>query len=239
MDEYCSYFIKDKCLFGSYPNAQRINELEKIGVKYFIDLTTNADNLQPYILSQNCVYIKYEIPDNFIPINVHIFCSFINRLHNIIMSLENDDKLYIHCKGGHGRAGLVVSCILCYTCKLNVDKSLELTNLYHNKRTVMRDIWRQIGSPQTNRQKNFVRRLFKPIILNSIESYNTYYILTTSDLNLLRLYNDNMHAKRVLKKTLLKPILYNKNNIDIGIKWEEIRKNYILDTNTISIEDTN
>ena len=42
MDEYCSYFIKDKCLFGSYPNAHRVNELENEGVKYFIDLTTEC-----------------------------------------------------------------------------------------------------------------------------------------------------------------------------------------------------
>ena len=35
------------------------------------------------------------------------------------MSLVNNEKIYIHCKGGHGRAGLVVSCILCYTCRLS------------------------------------------------------------------------------------------------------------------------
>ena len=36
---YCSYFIKDKALFGSYPTQQSVEELEQEGVRYFVDLT--------------------------------------------------------------------------------------------------------------------------------------------------------------------------------------------------------
>ena len=38
---YCSYFIKDKCMFGSFPTQESVNELEHEGVRYFIDLTYN------------------------------------------------------------------------------------------------------------------------------------------------------------------------------------------------------
>ena len=40
------------------------------------------------------------------------------------------------------------------------------------------------------------------------------------------LYNNNNNVNRVLKKTLIKPILYTKYNINIGIIWEKI---YILE----------
>ena len=38
---YCSYFIKDKALFGSYPSLERAQELYSNNVKVFVDLTTD------------------------------------------------------------------------------------------------------------------------------------------------------------------------------------------------------
>ena len=39
--DYCSYFIKDKAIFGSFPTQESVYELENEGVKYFVDLTDN------------------------------------------------------------------------------------------------------------------------------------------------------------------------------------------------------
>ena len=44
----CSYFIKDKALFGSYPDKDNVKELRENGVKIFIDVTNNHDNLDAY-----------------------------------------------------------------------------------------------------------------------------------------------------------------------------------------------
>jgi len=41
--DYCSYFIKDKALFGSYPTLERAKELIDNGVSVFIDLTTESE----------------------------------------------------------------------------------------------------------------------------------------------------------------------------------------------------
>ena len=41
--------------------------------------------------------------------------------------------------------------------------ALAHTTMYHSHRKTMREKWRQIGSPQTYQQKNFVHQLCKPV----------------------------------------------------------------------------
>jgi len=81
---------------------------------------------------------------------------------SLVNQLENN-KLYIHCRGGHGRAGLVVACLLCSIYDYPPEKSIELTSKYHSERLVMRDKWRKIGSPQTRLQRSFIFKIFKPL----------------------------------------------------------------------------
>ena len=284
----CSYFIDGKALFGSYPNNKNVyNELVDCGVKYFVDLTTSKEkiNLNVYECEN---YISYEIKDRYIPQNIYNFVIFIHKLSNIITNLKNDEKIYIHCKGGHGRCGITVSCLLCYIFNYTSSKSLELTNTYHNNRKVMNEKWRKIGSPQTEKQKEFVHRLFKPIYLDNIHIKNTYYPLHNmyncaikydniyyknvnvcyyslkdkkkykslqncknfyqfkqiiEDIsennikgneknvlkNILRnKYNSNNDFKEIIKRTLIKPIKYNEDNINIGELLQEIREEEYL-----------
>ena len=278
----CSYFIEGKGLFGSYPNKGSYEELVENGVKYFVDLTTQNEKSKLYTYENNNYY-SYQIKDRYIPENIYMFCKFIYKLGNIITNMKDDEKIYIHCKGGHGRCGVIVSCLLCHIFKYSADKSLELTNKYHNNRKIMNERWRKIGSPQTDRQKEFVKRLFKPIFLDNIYSRNTYYPLhnlsnhhikydnifyknvnvcyySLKDRKFYNRLNNTKHyyefkkvienissnkikgnekliltnilkskftnnndVKEILTKTLLKPIRYTEDNINIGEIWEEIR----------------
>ena len=156
--EFASYFIKDKAWFGTYPTNQQVKELEILGVKYFIDLTCKNENVIKY--STKYSIINYPILDRSIPNNIKKFCQFIVKISNII---NKNINIYIHCRGGHGRSGLVVACLLSYLYDYLPEKSLNLTNLYHNNRIKMRNIWRKLGSPQTREQKTFVYKLFKPL----------------------------------------------------------------------------
>jgi predicted NAD-dependent protein-ADP-ribosyltransferase YbiA (DUF1768 family) len=155
-----SYFIKDIALFGGYPNEEDIIYYESIGVKYIVNLTHENDNLKPYYT--NCIVIKYPILDIKIPKDVVTFSSLILKLDNILHNLQKNEKIYVHCKGGHGRAGILVASLLCYNLKITPEESLQLTNNYHSKRIEMKDKWRNIGSPQTTTQKKFVHKLFNP-----------------------------------------------------------------------------
>jgi len=59
-----------------------------------------------------------------------------------LANFKNHQKLYVHCKGGHGRAGVVVASILCYYYNIEPNRALELTTQYHSQREEMRAKWR-------------------------------------------------------------------------------------------------
>jgi ribA/ribD-fused uncharacterized protein len=159
---HCSYFIHDRALFGSFPTQESVKELEKEGVKYFINLThVYEKKIIPY--ETDCIKIEYPIIDRHTPTNCFKFCTFIIQLSKHILTLKQGEKVYVHCKGGHGRSGVVVACLLCYIFKIKPSDSLKRTTSYHSKRSIMRDKWRTLGSPQTLSQKNFVHRLFEPV----------------------------------------------------------------------------
>jgi len=158
-----SYFIEGKALFGSYPCQESVKELEDMGVCLFINLTTHLETLEPYVLSSPNKMLSFPIPDRKIPEDFVGFSLFIMNIIRNIYSFTPHQKLYVHCKGGHGRAGIVVACILCYYYNITPDKALALTTQYHYQRKEMRAKWRSIGSPQTYRQKNFVMKMFEPL----------------------------------------------------------------------------
>lgn len=158
--ERCSYFIENKALFGSYPNQETVNYLENIGVVCFVDLT-NKDETNITLYNTSKQYISYPILDRKIPVNWKTFAKLIIDCCNIIDNLKIGEKIYIHCKGGHGRSGILVACILCYYNNITVEESLRRTNKYHSERIFMKEKWRKIGSPQGKKQKDFVYKFFK------------------------------------------------------------------------------
>lgn len=162
----CSYFIANKAIFGSYPSQETVNELESIGVKHFVDLTCKfEEKISPYTTTQT--YIHYPIHDRRIPTNWYTFCRLVVKLCMIINSYSEGERMYVHCKGGHGRSGVLVAAILCHMFNLSPEEALERTNTYHNNREIMRDKWRKIGSPQTKMQKSFIHKLFNVLHLHS------------------------------------------------------------------------
>ena len=169
-----SYFYYNKAIFGHYPSQDEIDDLEKMGVIWFVNLTYSDERLiKPYKTTYN--YINFPIKDNDIPLNIVNYTKFLIRLSKIIKSIKGNEKIYIHCKAGHGRCGIVVSCLLYLLLKnINSFQALEMTNNYHNKRINMRERWRRIGSPQTRGQKMFVKNYLYPLYINDNSKYNLY-----------------------------------------------------------------
>jgi ribA/ribD-fused uncharacterized protein len=160
--EKTSFFIKDKALFGSYPTQAEVEELENNGVRYFINLTfDNERKITPY--KTKYTHIQFSIKDRSVPDDWAAFSKFIITLSDILKNLK-DEKLLIHCKGGHGRSGLVVACLMCYTYNISPAEALDWTKISHSKRLVMREKWRKVGAPQTFQQKNFVYKFFQPLL---------------------------------------------------------------------------
>lgn len=167
-----SYFIPDKAMFGSFPSQESVDELEKEGVRFFINLThENEKKITPYYT--NYTYITFPIIDRQVPSNWKEFACFLIKLSDIIFQLKKKELIYIHCKGGHGRSGVVVACLMCYMFSMSPEDALKHTTKSHAMRSVMRDRWRKLGSPQTLHQKNFVYKFFEP--LNFYRAYNNGY----------------------------------------------------------------
>ena len=187
----CSFFIKDKALFGSSPSQESVEELEENGVKYFIDLTTCEEKEQNKVITYTTKYnyVNYPIIDRHIPTDWRSYASFIIKISKIIKSLRNDDKLYINCRAGLGRSGVVVSSILCYLFNLTPDESLQYTTKCLGNRKKLKEKWRKIGSPQTYTQKKFIQKFFYPL-----NFYRTYKHSSTFGFS-----NYSLHPVNVVK----------------------------------------
>jgi len=168
MDDYkifCSYFIENKALFGGFPTQGQADILMNMGVKYFVDLTFPSEVPKKYNINSDCLYINYPIPDRSVPNNVTNFTSLLLGVSDALENLSESKKIYVHCKGGHGRSGILVACLIyLHFQNKSTRECLELTNKAHNERTVMRDKWRKIGSPQTAQQKKYVHKLFSDLV---------------------------------------------------------------------------
>jgi hypothetical protein len=173
-----AFFIKDKAVFGDFPTQDTVNQLESSDFRFFIDLTNELENnIVPYKTSYT--YIKFSIKDRDIPQYDLSFIEFIFKIVNIIIKSKEEEKLYLHCRGGHGRSGIIVSCIICCLFNWSSKKSLYYTNMCHSNRKNMRDKWRKIGSPQTLVQKNFVKNtcsVYKICSKNPLSIQSNFYI---------------------------------------------------------------
>lgn len=169
MDTAC-YFIKDTAIFGSFPTQDSVHELERLGVTHFIDLTTDreqVDKVKPYVTM--CKYIRFPIEDRYIPSDMYAYSILILNLCIVLDALKDDEKMYIHCRAGLGRSGVVVASILSYRFNMCPEMAIEQATKSLEHRKVLKDKWRKIGVPQTFYQKKFLYRFLHP--LNVYKSY--------------------------------------------------------------------
>ncbi len=158
MNKY-SVFLEGQGFFGSYPYEGDIETLQNHGIKYFVDLTCVDEELPEYTVSPECKKIKLEVYDRKVPYDLFAFTVVLLKCNQL---LNRGEKIYIHCKGGHGRSGILVACLLILQKNVSPEEAIEMTTQSHNAREGMKEKWKRIGSPQTISQKNFVGNLFKP-----------------------------------------------------------------------------
>lgn len=161
--ETSAYFVGNQCLFGAYPTQHQIQQLEEWGVDIVVNLTKNDEKkIRPY--RTKAKVIRFPIHDSRVPDDVRGFCALVIHLTR---EIREGKKIYIHCKGGHGRAGLLVAAILCYLYKITPAKAFIRTSEYHATRPVhstkpqKNNFWKTKGSPQTQEQREFVRSIFQ------------------------------------------------------------------------------
>jgi hypothetical protein len=241
----CSYFIENKAIFGGYPTQDEVNFLEeKCQVKYFIDLTEdNETGTEPY--KTKYFYYKYPIKDNYIPTNSKSFAKLILEICKLIEELESNEKIYIHCKGGHGRSAFLVTCILIYHKKISIKTALQLTKEFHSKRPNLREKWKNMQFiPHLKIQRNFIYNFFKNYYYGSVNEKATYIEHSKFDDDLsceivisnIGTFPSSYHAYKHYKDPenrdyveLLKKGIYKRELINKQENWEDLKINYMYE----------
>ena len=159
-----SVFYNQKILFGGYPTQTMVNKLEKdLSVKWFVDLTTDHEIREKY----KCVsskYMSYPIEDRKIPVDYTTFKSFIAELSTVIQNMEDTDRMYIHCRGGHGRSGMVAAVLLCILEDINSETSIVKITQSHKNRPNLSKKWVRSFCPNDKEQRDFIREFTQSLI---------------------------------------------------------------------------
>ena len=82
----------------------------------------------------------------------------------ILINFLADERkiIYLHCKGGHGRTGLIISILIGLMFKITTDDALNYCQALHFRRLKSKPIkHHRCISPQTKDQYNQVRRILK------------------------------------------------------------------------------
>jgi hypothetical protein len=153
--------IYDQTYFGAYPTQQQIQTLEELEFDLIVNLTFDEEkNIEPY--TTHICTIQYSIQDNQIPTDQETFSALIVHLYNLII---NHKKIFIHCKGGHGRSCLVSTCIFYYFTKCVARKAITYITQQHNSRMDMSNRWKTIKTPFAKIQKSFLYKFLNPICI--------------------------------------------------------------------------
>lgn len=152
-----SILIEKRIVFGAYPDTSALKSLQKYGITVLVDLTGAREIKKADRYSTNFDYIKYSIRDCRSPTDIVVFDMFISDL---IKRYESGENIYIHCRGGHGRAGLVSIILLKKIQNIGVDASIKHVNDIHSKRKTISPKMLKMGVPQTIIQKKFIQDYF-------------------------------------------------------------------------------
>jgi protein-tyrosine phosphatase len=185
--DWISCLIPDKLYFGPFPNQNMIDELFNKKFDIIVNLTMDNENIftdndlkdetQTYRVPKN-KYISYQIKDNDVPECPLSYCSFITKLKKLYFS---DKKIYIHCRGGHGRSGMVsVSLLLSIFSEKNIKEIIENVNQSHIDRIILRKKWKNKKTPFNYIQYMFLLKIHKNIYINNINKYYNWLIFNDS-----------------------------------------------------------
>lgn len=149
--------VNHKIYFGKYIDNEVLTDLNNIGIDIIIDLTHHTDKMIPY--NTELFTIKFPIVDMSVCNDQRLY-SLIEKLCHF---LKKDQKIYIHCKGGHGRSAVIAACLYGIYYHKTASESLYKIAEAHNRRLFMKYKWRKIGAPQTSTQIKQVFRVLDTI----------------------------------------------------------------------------
>ena len=159
----CYWVLPGQLLAGEHPGGStvaatraRLRSLLEAGVSCFLDLT-QRDELPPYDadLPLGVDYFRKPIPDHGIPQQPGHMAELLDCLRN---ALRSGRVIYLHCRAGIGRTGMVAGCLLVENGLAGDAAIGELNRLWQQSGRAA--LWPQV--PETPEQTEYVRRWVRP-----------------------------------------------------------------------------
>jgi hypothetical protein len=167
-----SEVLPHRLYFSSYPSESWMDRLQSEGFTHLVDLTDGVE-CAPY--DTRLIRIHFPIADHGIPADPMMYCHLLTRLMKVLH--PPDTKLLIHCRGGHGRSGMVCASlwILSQLPQLTtVNQAISVINQAHIARVHLRPKWRTRRMPFNHTQASFLHRMHKIIYLHANDTNGFY-----------------------------------------------------------------
>ena len=155
-----SYWVlPGKLLAGEHPFGEdpldaliRFAALRDAGIDFFIDLTEIGER-PPYqrLLHRASNYFRFPIPDCGVPGDEAQMRQILSVIRE---ALASDRKVYVHCRAGIGRTGLVIGCFLAEQGSAGKAALKQLNKLW--KKSERSKTWAKV--PQTENQADYILR---------------------------------------------------------------------------------
>ena len=152
------WVIPGRLLAGEHPSSldqaearARLGRLRLAGLNCYIDLTEPGE--QPdyrHLLAKRAEYLRSPIADTGVPLHVS---QTQELLAAIRAALARKHGIYVHCRAGIGRTGLVIGCFLAEE-ERDGRAGLKRLNLLW-RQCARADDWPRV--PQTAEQADYVR----------------------------------------------------------------------------------
>jgi protein-tyrosine phosphatase len=133
------------------------SEIERQGKFYFDfakQMVSEAPNEYPNPASSLSL-IRLPIQDKGIASDEDV----LELVEEIVQRFKKGENIFIHCRGGHGRTGVVAALLLGRLYGLSAYESLELVQKYHDTRIDVQEKPGVYSSPETHEQRGQVYKL--------------------------------------------------------------------------------
>ena len=160
----CYWVVPGKLLAGEYPagasldaTRERLKRLTEAGIAAFIDLTQPGE-VPSYEaeLPAGVLYLRKPLPDHGLPEEPSRMSGILESLRK---ALDSSRPVYLHCRAGIGRTGIVAGCFLAEQGLGGEGALAELNRLW--KQSARSEVWPSI--PETDAQVEYVRGWSTPL----------------------------------------------------------------------------
>ena len=147
--DFCSFLYHGQIAFGKLPTPIQAEMLRQQGFTVFVNLLKDAGKGDAPYKAETIV--PFPIMEDSVPKQ-----SVEDLIEKLREYLKEGKKIYIHCKNGRGRTGMIVACLIGIHLDLAADPAIDTVNRAHRKGHGRSKKWQKVEIPSHRNQMKFV-----------------------------------------------------------------------------------